>query len=109
MAMAMAIAINLPVKQRWSGAKEGKVLNEGKLRRKISWYLMAMKLSIKEGELTLQMAKYIYPSGDNFTFTLLPDSSINVALEDNAVQVLLKMKLLKAEDITLNAKGRKEH
>lgn len=32
---------------------EGQVINEGKLRRKISWYLMAMKLSIK-GTLTLK-------------------------------------------------------
>lgn len=60
--MAIAIPINLPVKQkRWSVAKEGQVINEGKIEAKDFVVLNGDEV-INKGKLTLQtMAKYIYP------------------------------------------------
>lgn len=52
--------------------------------------------------------KVYLSSGYNFTFTL-PDSSISVALEDNTVRSIVQNEgSIKAGEITLSAKGRKE-
>lgn len=52
--------------------------------------------------------KVYLSSGYNFTFTL-PDSGISVALEDNTVQGIVKNEgSIKAGEITLSAKGRKQ-
>ncbi|PRI65259.1 Heme/hemopexin-binding protein precursor [Haemophilus influenzae] len=88
--------------------KEGKVLNEGKIKAKDFVVLNGDEVINKE-EINVTNGKVYLSSGDNFTFTLLPDSGISVALEDNAVRGIVKNEgIIKAEDITLNAKGRKE-
>ncbi|HHF4136885.1 TPA: filamentous hemagglutinin N-terminal domain-containing protein [Haemophilus influenzae] len=88
--------------------KEGKVLNEGKIKAKDFVVLNGDEVINKE-EINVTNGKVYLSSGDNFTFTLLPDSGISVTLEDNAVRGIVKNEgIIKAEDITLNAKGRKE-
>lgn len=88
--------------------KEGKVLNEGKIKAKDFVVLNGDEVINKE-EINVTNGKVYLSSGDNFTFTLLPDSGISVALEDNALRGIVKNEgIIKAEDITLNAKGRKE-
>lgn len=64
---------------------------------------------INKGKIDATNGKVYLSSGDNFTFTLLPDSGISVALEDNAVRGIVKNEgIIKAGDITLNAKGRNQ-
>lgn len=88
--------------------KEGKVLNEGNITAQDFVVLNGDEV-INKGKIDATNGKVYLSSGDNFTFTLLPDSGISVALEDNAVQGIVKNEgIIKAEDITLNAKGRKE-
>ncbi|MEX4109281.1 filamentous hemagglutinin N-terminal domain-containing protein [Haemophilus influenzae] len=88
--------------------KEGQVINEGKIKAKDFVVLNGDEVINKE-EINVTNGKVYLSSGDNFTFTLLPDSGISVALEDNAVRGIVKNEgIIKAEDITLNAKGRKE-
>lgn len=87
---------------------EGQVINEGEITAKDFVVLNGDEV-INKGEIDATNGKVYLSSGDNFTFTLLPDSGISVALEDNAVQGIVKNEgIIKAEDITLNAKGRKE-
>ncbi|HHF6581850.1 TPA: hypothetical protein ACPP6I_001687, partial [Haemophilus influenzae] len=88
--------------------KEGQVINEGEITAKDFVVLNGDEV-INEGKINATNGKVYLSSGYNFTFTLLPDSGISVALEDNAVQGIVKNEgIIKAEDITLNAKGRKE-
>lgn len=87
---------------------EGQVINEGEITAKDFVVLNGDEV-INKGEIDATNGKVYLSSDDNFTFTLLPDSGISVALEDNAVQGIVKNEgIIKAEDITLNAKGRKE-
>ncbi|MCK9039562.1 filamentous hemagglutinin N-terminal domain-containing protein [Haemophilus influenzae] len=88
--------------------KEGKVLNQGKITAQDFVILNGDKV-INEGEISSTNNGKVYlSSGDNFTFTL-PDSSISVALEDNAVQSIVQNEgSIKAGEITLSAKGRKQ-
>ncbi|HHF2399438.1 TPA: filamentous hemagglutinin N-terminal domain-containing protein [Haemophilus influenzae] len=87
--------------------KEGKVLNEGKIEAKDFVVLNGDKV-INEGEIDATNGKVYLSSDYNFTFTL-PDSSISVALEDNAVQSIVQNEgSIKAGEITLSAKGRKQ-
>lgn len=87
---------------------KGKVLNEGNITAQDFVVLNGDEV-INKGKIDATNGKVYLSSGDNFTFTLLPDSGISVALEDNAVQGIVKNEgIIKAEDITLNAKGRKE-
>lgn len=88
--------------------KEGQVLNQGKITAQDFVVLNGDKV-INEGEISSTNNGKVYlSSGDNFTFTL-PDSVISVALEDNAVQGIVKNEgIIKAGEITLNAKGRKQ-
>lgn len=93
--------------------KEGQVLNQGKITAQDFVVLNGDKV-INEGEISVEKnaannGKVYLSSGDNFTFTLLPDSGISVALEDNTVRGIVQNEgIIKAGDITLNAKGRKE-
>lgn len=74
--------------------KDGQELKEGQV--------------INEGEIDATNGKVYLSSDYNFTFTL-SDSSISVALEDNAVQSIVKNEgSIKAGEITLSAKGRKQ-
>ncbi|HHF4354615.1 filamentous hemagglutinin N-terminal domain-containing protein [Haemophilus influenzae] len=88
--------------------KEGQVINEGKITAKDFVVLNGDEV-INKGEIDATNNGKVYlSSGYNFTFTL-SDSGISVALEDNAVQGIVKNEgIIKAEDITLNAKGRKQ-
>lgn len=92
--------------------KEGQVINEGKITAKDFVVLNGDEV-INEGEINVEKnatknGEVYLSSGDNFTFTL-SDSGISVALEDNTVRGIVKNEgIIKAEDITLNAKGRKE-
>lgn len=88
--------------------KEGQVLNQGKITAQDFVVLNGDKV-INEGEISSTNNGKVYlSSGDNFTFTL-PDSSISVALEDNTVRSIVQNEgSIKAGEITLSAKGRKE-
>ncbi|HHF6121653.1 TPA: filamentous hemagglutinin N-terminal domain-containing protein [Haemophilus influenzae] len=87
--------------------KEGQVINEGKITAKDFVVLNGDEV-INKGEIDATNGKVYLSSGDNFTFTL-PDSAISVALEDNAVQSIVKNEgSIKAGEITLSAKGRKQ-
>lgn len=92
--------------------KEGQVLNQGEIKAKDFVVLNGDEV-INEGNINVEKnstnnGKVYLSSGYNFTFTL-SDSGISVALEDNAVRGIVKNEgIIKAEDITLNAKGRKE-
>ncbi|HHF1624603.1 TPA: filamentous hemagglutinin N-terminal domain-containing protein [Haemophilus influenzae] len=92
--------------------KEGQVLNQGKITAQDFVVLNGDKV-INEGEINVEKnavnnGKVYLSSGEDFTFTL-PDSVISVALEDNAVQGIVKNEgSIKAGEITLSAKGRKQ-
>lgn len=88
--------------------KEGQVINKGKITAKDFVVLNGDEV-INKGEIDATNNGKVYLSSDyNFTFTL-PDSSISVALEDNAVQSIVQNEgSIKAGEITLSAKGRKE-
>ncbi|MEX4137011.1 filamentous hemagglutinin N-terminal domain-containing protein [Haemophilus influenzae] len=93
--------------------KEGQVINEGEIKAKDFVVLNGDEV-INEGNINVEKnstnnGKVYLSSGYNFTFTLLPDSGISVALEDNTVQGIVKNEgSIKAGEITLSAKGRKE-
>ncbi|MEX4510882.1 filamentous hemagglutinin N-terminal domain-containing protein [Haemophilus influenzae] len=92
--------------------KEGQVLNQGKITAQDFVVLNGDKV-INEGEISVEKnsannGKVYLSSGEDFTFTL-PDSVISVALEDNAVQGIVKNEgIIKAGEITLSAKGRNQ-
>ncbi|HHF3827650.1 TPA: filamentous hemagglutinin N-terminal domain-containing protein [Haemophilus influenzae] len=87
--------------------KEGQVINEGKITAKDFVVLNGDEV-INEGEIDATNGKVYLSSGYNFTFTL-SDSGISVALEDNTVQGIVKNEgSIKAGEITLSAKGRKQ-
>ncbi|HHF6473880.1 TPA: filamentous hemagglutinin N-terminal domain-containing protein [Haemophilus influenzae] len=88
--------------------KEGQVVkNQGKIKAKDFVVLNGDEV-INEGEIDATNGKVYLSSDYNFTFTL-SDSSISVALEDNAVQSIVKNEgSIKAGEITLSAKGRKQ-
>ncbi|HHV6871327.1 filamentous hemagglutinin N-terminal domain-containing protein [Haemophilus influenzae] len=89
--------------------KEGQVLNQGKITAQDFVVLNGDKV-INEGEISSTNNGKVYlSSGEDFTFTL-PDSVISVALEDNAVQGIVKNEgIIKAGEITLlSAKGHKQ-
>ncbi|HHF5353621.1 TPA: filamentous hemagglutinin N-terminal domain-containing protein [Haemophilus influenzae] len=88
--------------------KDGQeVKNQGKIKAKDFVVLNGDKV-INEGEIDATNGKVYLSSGYNFTFTL-SDSSISVALEDNAVQSIVKNEgSIKAGEITLSAKGRNQ-
>ena len=93
--------------------KEGQVINEGEITAKDFVVLNGDEV-INKGEIDATNGKVYLSSGDNFTFTL-PDSVISVALEDNTVQGIVENEgivknegSIKAGDITLSAKGRKQ-
>ncbi|HHF4259890.1 TPA: filamentous hemagglutinin N-terminal domain-containing protein [Haemophilus influenzae] len=85
--------------------KEGQVLNQGKITAQDFVVLNGDKV-INEGEISVEKnsannGKVYLSSGEDFTFTL-PDSVISVALEDNAVQGIVKNEgIIKAGEITL--------
>lgn len=89
-----------------------KVLNQGKITAKDFVVLNGDEV-INEGEINVEKdaaknGKVYLSSGYNFTFTL-SDSGISVALEDNTVQGIVKNEgSIKAGEITLSAKGRKQ-
>lgn len=88
--------------------KEGQVINEGEITAKDFVVLNGDEV-INEGKINATNGKVYLSSGDNFTFTLLPDSGISVALEDNAAQGIVKNEgSIKAGEITLSAKGRNQ-
>lgn len=87
--------------------KEGQVINEGKITAQDFVVLNGDEV-INKGEIDATNGKVYLSSDYNFTFTL-SDSSISVALEDNAVQSIVKNEgSIKAGEITLSAKGRKQ-
>ncbi|MEX4561727.1 filamentous hemagglutinin N-terminal domain-containing protein [Haemophilus influenzae] len=92
--------------------KEGQVLNEGKIKAKDFVVLNGDEV-INKGEIDVEKnavknGEVYLSSSDNFTFTL-SDSGISVALEDNTVRGIVQNEgIIKAEDITLNAKGRNQ-
>lgn len=93
--------------------KEGQVINEGEITAKDFVVLNGDEV-INKGEIDATNGKVYLSSGDNFTFTL-PDSVISVALEDNTVQGIVENEgivknegSIKAGEITLSAKGRKQ-
>lgn len=93
--------------------KEGQVVkNQGKITAKDFVVLNGDEV-INEGDINVEKnaannGKVYLSSGYNFTFTL-SDSGISVALEDNTVQGIVKNEgSIKAGEITLSAKGRKE-
>lgn len=88
--------------------KEGQVINEGEITAKDFVVLNGDEV-INKGEIDATNNGKVYLSSDyNFTFTL-SDSSISVALEDNAVQSIVKNEgSIKAGEITLSAKGRNQ-
>ncbi|HHF0166368.1 TPA: filamentous hemagglutinin N-terminal domain-containing protein [Haemophilus influenzae] len=86
---------------------QGKVLNEGKITAQDFVVLNGDEV-INKGEIDATNGKVYLSSDYNFTFTL-SDSSISVALEDNTVQGIVKNEgSIKAGEITLSAKGRKQ-
>ena len=86
---------------------QGKVLNEGKITAQDFVVLNGDEV-INKGEIDATNGKVYLSSDYNFTFTL-SDSSISVALEDNAVQSIVKNEgSIKAGEITLSAKGRNQ-
>ncbi|HHF0350063.1 TPA: filamentous hemagglutinin N-terminal domain-containing protein [Haemophilus influenzae] len=88
--------------------KEGQVINEGNITAQDFVVLNGDEV-INKGKIDATNGKVYLSSGYNFTFTLLPDSGISVALEDNTVQGIVKNEgSIKAGEITLSAKGRKE-
>lgn len=93
-------------------AKEGKVINEGEIKAKDFVVLNGDEV-INKGEIDVEKnavknGEVYLSSSDNFTFTL-SDSGISVALEDNTVQGIVKNEgSIKAGEITLSAKGRKQ-
>lgn len=93
--------------------KEGQVINEGEITAKDFVVLNGDEV-INKGKINVEKdatnnGKVYLSSGDNFTFTLLPDSGISVALEDNTVRSIVQNEgSIKAGEITLSAKGRKE-
>lgn len=87
--------------------KEGKVLNEGKITAQ-DFVVLNGDQVINKGEISSNNGKVHLSSGYNFTFTL-SDSGISVALEDNTVQGIVENEgSIKAGEITLSAKGRKQ-
>lgn len=87
--------------------KEGQVINEGEITAKDFVVLNGDEV-INEGKINATNGKVYLSSDYNFTFTL-SDSSISVALEDNAAQSIVKNEgSIKAGEITLSAKGRKQ-
>ncbi|WP_112071142.1 filamentous hemagglutinin N-terminal domain-containing protein [Haemophilus influenzae] len=87
--------------------KEGQVINEGEITAKDFVVLNGDEV-INEGKINATNGKVYLSSGYNFTFTL-SDSGISVALEDNAVQGIVKNEgSIKAGEITLSAKGRNQ-
>ncbi|CWX16835.1 TPA: filamentous hemagglutinin N-terminal domain-containing protein [Haemophilus influenzae] len=88
--------------------KEGQVINEGEITAKDFVVLNGDEV-INKGKINATNGKVYLSSGYNFTFTLLPDSGISVALEDNTVRGIVQNEgSIKAGEITLSAKGRKE-
>ncbi|HHX8234332.1 TPA: filamentous hemagglutinin N-terminal domain-containing protein [Haemophilus influenzae] len=88
--------------------KEGQVINEGEITAKDFVVLNGDEV-INKGKIDATNGKVYLSSGDNFTFTLLPDSGISVALEDNTVRSIVQNEgSIKAGEITLSAKGRKQ-
>ncbi|HHF7031908.1 TPA: filamentous hemagglutinin N-terminal domain-containing protein [Haemophilus influenzae] len=88
--------------------KEGQVINEGNITAQDFVVLNGDEV-INKGKIDATNGKVYLSSGDNFTFTLLPDSGISVALEDNAVQGIVQNEgSIKAGEITLSAKGRNQ-
>ena len=95
-------------KQDGQELKEGQVINEGEIKAKDFVVLNGDEV-INKGKIDATNGKVYLSSDYNFTFTLLPDSGISVALEDNTVQGIVKNEgIIKAGDITLNAKGRNQ-
>lgn len=87
--------------------KEGQVINEGNITAQDFVVLNGDEV-INKGKIDATNGKVYLSSGYNFTFTL-PDSSISVALEDNAAQGIVKNEgSIKAGEITLSAKGRNQ-
>ncbi|HHV6973581.1 TPA: filamentous hemagglutinin N-terminal domain-containing protein, partial [Haemophilus influenzae] len=92
--------------------KEGQVINEGKVTAQDFVVLNGDEV-VNKGEINVEKnaaknGEVYLSSSDNFTFTL-SDSGISVALEDNTVRGIVQNEgIIKAGDITLNAKGRKE-
>ncbi|MEX4237366.1 filamentous hemagglutinin N-terminal domain-containing protein [Haemophilus influenzae] len=92
--------------------KEGQVINEGEIKAKDFVVLNGDEV-INKGKINVEKdatnnGKVYLSSGDNFTFTL-SDSGISVALEDNTVRGIVQNEgIIKAGDITLNAKGRNQ-
>ncbi|HHF3759800.1 TPA: filamentous hemagglutinin N-terminal domain-containing protein [Haemophilus influenzae] len=86
---------------------QGKVLNEGKITAQ-DFVVLNGDQVINKGEISSNNGKVHLSSGYNFTFTL-SDSGISVALEDNTVQGIVENEgSIKAGEITLSAKGRKQ-
>lgn len=92
--------------------KEGQVINEGEIKAKDFVVLNGDEV-INKGNINVEKdavknGEVYLSSSDNFTFTL-SDSGISVALEDNTVRGIVQNEgIIKAGDITLNAKGRKQ-
>lgn len=87
--------------------KEGQVINEGKITAQ-DFVVLNGDQVINKGEISSNNGKVHLSSGYNFTFTL-SDSGISVALEDNTVQGIVENEgSIKAGEITLSAKGRKQ-
>lgn len=87
--------------------KEGQVINEGKITAQDFVVLNGDEV-INKGDINATNGKVYLSSDYNFTFTL-SDSSISVALEDNTVRGIVQNEgIIKAGDITLNAKGRNQ-
>ena len=88
--------------------KEGQVINEGNITAQDFVVLNGDEV-INKGKINATNGKVYLSSGDNFTFTLLPDSGISVALEDNTVRSIVQNEgSIKAGEITLSAKGRNQ-
>lgn len=87
---------------------EGQVINEGEIKAQ-DFVVLNGDQVINKGEISSNNGKVHLSSGDNFTFTLLPDSGISVALEDNTVRSIVQNEgSIKAGEITLSAKGRNQ-
>lgn len=87
--------------------KEGQVINEGKITAQ-DFVVLNGDQVINKGEISSNNGKVHLSSGYNFTFTL-SDSGISVALEDDTVQGIVENEgSIKAGEITLSAKGRKQ-
>lgn len=92
--------------------KEGQVLNEGEIKAKDFVVLNGDEV-INKGKINVEKdaaknGEVYLSSSNNFTFTL-SDSGISVALEDNTVRGIVQNEgSIKAGEITLSAKGRKQ-